>query len=215
MKNKFYTILTVLILCSLALTFSACTENGETTSSEDEKERTTVETIEEEDIPGPETISTENIAIDGSIDSHEYFFSLKDGTTGLEIYWSNDKQYIYIGIIASSSGWTAIGFNPEFAMKGANIIFMVIDGQDVVMRDDFGNSTFSHSSDMDLGGSFDVEEYAGKADGGEAVYEFKMLLDTGDEFDSILNHGEQYKVIFAVKSRSIDFDNKHIKKSNR
>jgi len=91
---------------------------------------------------------------------------------------------------------------------------MAIDGQDVVMRDDFGNSNFSHSSDMDLGGSFDVVEYAGKADGNEAVYEFKMLLDTGDEFDNTLNHGEQYKVILAVNSRSIDFDNKHTKKSS-
>lgn len=210
MKNKFYAILLVLILCSMALTSFACTE---TTFSEDEKERTTVETIKEEDVPDPETFSTENIIIDGSIDSHEYFFSLKDGTTALEIYWSNDKQYIYIGIIASSSGWTAIGFNPEFAMKGANIIFMAIDGQDVVMRDDFGNSTFSHSPDMELGGSFDVEEYAGKADGGETVYEFKMLLDTGDEFDSILNYGEQHKIIFSVNSQSIDFDNKHTKKT--
>jgi len=73
MKNKFYTILIALILCSLVSAFSACTKNRETTSPEDEKERTAVETMEEEDAPGTETISTENITIDGSIDSHEYF----------------------------------------------------------------------------------------------------------------------------------------------
>ena len=148
MKNQSYTMLVVLIICILALTFSSCAETKETTSSEDKQENTAA--------PDSETLSTENIVIDGSMDSHEYFFSLKDETTGLEVYWSNDKQYIYIGIIAGSSGWTAIGFNPEFAMKGANIIFMAIDGKDIVMRDDFGNSTFSHSPDEDLGGSFDL-----------------------------------------------------------
>ena len=206
MKNQFFTMLVVLIICILALTFSSCAETKETTSSEDKQENTAV--------PDSETLSTENIVIDGSMDSHEYFFSLKDETTGLEVYWSNDRQYIYIGIIAGSSGWTAIGFNPEFAMKGANIIFMAIDGKDIVMRDDFGNSTFSHSPDQDLGGSFDVEEYAVKADGDTAMYEFKMLLDSGDEFDGVLNAGEEYKVILSVNDRVIDFDSKHTKKSS-
>ena len=206
MKNQFFTMLVVLIICILALTFSSCAETKETTSSEDKQENTAV--------PDSETLSTENIVIDGSMDSHEYFFSLKDETTGLEVYWSNDRQYIYIGIIAGSSGWTAIGFNPEFAMKGANIIFMAIDGKDIVMRDDFGNSTFSHSPDQDLGGSFDVEEYAVKADGDTAMYEFKMLLDSGDKFDGVLNAGEEYKVILSVNDRIIDFDSKHTKKSS-
>ena len=214
MKNEFFTILIVLIICSLTPAFSACTETMEPISSEDEEESTTVETIEEEDTLDPETFSTKNIVIDGSINSHEYLYSLKDEGTGIEVHWLNDDQYIHIGIIANSSGWTAIGFNPEFAMKGANIIFMAIDDQDIIMRDDFGNSNFSHSSDMDLGGSFDIEEYAGKSDGNKAVYEFKMLLDTGDEFDGILNPGVQYKVIFAVNSRGIDFNSKHTKKSS-
>ena len=206
MKNQSYTMLVVLIICILALTFSSCAETKETKSSEEKQENTAA--------PDSETLSTENIVIDGSMDSHEYFFSLKDETTGLEVYWSNDRQYIYIGIIAGSSGWTAIGFNPEFAMKGANIIFMAIDGKDIVMRDDFGNSTFSHSPDQDLGGSFDVEEYAVKADGDTAMYEFKMLLDSGDEFDGVLNAGEEYKVILSVNDRVIDFDSKHTKKSS-
>ena len=206
MKNQSYTMLVVLIICILALTFSSCAETKETKSSEDKQENTAA--------PDSETLSTENIVIDGSMDSHEYFFSLKDETTGLEVYWSNDRQYIYIGIIAGSSGWTAIGFNPEFAMKGANIIFMAIDGKDIVMRDDFGNSTFSHSPDQDLGGSFDVEEYAVKADGDTAMYEFKMLLDSGDEFDGVLNAGEEYTVILSVNDRIIDFDSKHTKKSS-
>jgi hypothetical protein len=206
MKNQFYIMLIVLIICILALTFSSCAKTKETTSSEDKQENTAA--------PDPETFLTENIIIDGSMDSHEYLFSLKDETTGLEVYWSNDRKYIYIDIIAGSSGWTAIGFNPEFAMKGANIIFMAINGKDIVMRDDFGNSTFSHSPDEDLGGSFDVEEYAVKVDGDVAMYELKMLLDSGDEFDGVLNAGEEYKVILSVNDRVIDFDSKHTKKSS-
>ena len=222
MKNKFYALLTVLIICLFALTFSACIETREPTSSEDVKESAAVETTREEsgneeerkETPDPETFSTENIIIDGSINSHEYFFSLKDETTGMEVYWSNDEQFIYVGIITDSSGWTSIGFDPGSAMKGANIIFMAIDDQNTMMRDDFGTSTFSHSSDEDLGGSFDIEEYAGKSDGNVAAYEFKMLLDTGDEFDGVLEPGEQYKVIFAANSRGNDFDSKHTKRSS-
>ncbi|MFC2145702.1 hypothetical protein ACFLQQ_05165, partial [Actinomycetota bacterium] len=82
------------------------------------------------------------------------------------------------------------------------------------MRDDFGNSTFSHTPDEDLGGSFDIEEYTGSADEDKAVYEFKMLLDSGDEFDSVLNPGEKHKVIFSVNDRVIDFDSKHNKKKS-
>jgi len=60
----------------------------------------------------------------------------------------------------------------------------------------------------------DQEEYAGKPDGDTAVYEFKILLDSGDEFDGVLNPGEEHKVIFSVNDRVIDFDSKHTKKSS-
>ena len=41
-----------------------------------------------------------------------------------------------------------------------------------------------------------------------------MLLDSGDEFDGVLNAGEEYKVILSVNDRVIDFDSKHTKKSS-
>jgi hypothetical protein len=222
MKNRSNTFFIILMACILALTFSACTENREPIPSEDGNEGTAVETVageaggEEggEKTPDPETFSVEDIIIDGHLNSHEYIFSLKDETTGMEVYWANDEQHIYIGIITDSTGWTSIGFDPESAMKGANIIFMAIDDQGIVIRDDFGTSTFSHSSDEDLGGSFDIEEYAGKPDGDVAVYEFKIMMDTGDEFDSVLVPGEEYKVILATNSGGVNFDSKHTKKSS-
>jgi hypothetical protein len=212
MRNKIFNLSILLMISIFALTFLACT-GAEDADTETMEESTEIET-EKEETADPGSFSTNDIVIDGSIESHEYPFALNDDATGMEVFWLNDTQYIYIGIIASSSGWTAIGFNPEAAMKGANILFMSIDGQDVSIRDDFGTSTFSHSSDEEIGGSFDVEEYAGSSEGDRAVYELKILLNTGDEFDGVLSPGEEYKVIFATNDGSTDFDSKHSKRSS-
>jgi len=147
--------------------------------------------------------------IDGSIDPGEYIHSLTENATGIEFFWSHDGQELFAGIKTVSSGWISAGFDPQSAMKDANIIFMALDGEDVMIRDDFGTSAFSHDDDVELGGTNDITASAAGRDGGITVYEFSIPLDSGDEFDRVLVPGNEYGVIFAVNDNGIDFDSKH------
>jgi len=173
------------------------------------------ETVEaKEEIINTGAASAEAVVINGEIGNGEYMASLQDNNTGIQLFWSNDSQDLYIGIITDSGGWVAVGFDPQSAMKGANIIFMALDGGTVLLRDDFGTSSFSHDSDEKLGGSNDISESAGKKDGDKAVYEFIIPLDSSDEFDKVLSPGNSYKVILSLNSSNTDFDRKHSARSS-
>lgn len=223
MGSKSLTVLIFTIIISLILLISAsCTGAEELTPVREEVTEEEPEMEEAEEEPGdksadPETaepITLGGTTIDGVIEEGEYSGNTFNEATGIDLYYSIDDMYLYVGVKSSDSGWTAIGFDPESAMKGADIIFMSIESGELVMRDDFGTGTFSHSSDVDLGGSFDIVESAVSTAGGEAIYEFSKPLDSGDEFDKVMVPGNVYKVIFSVNDSSSDFDRKHTFRSS-
>lgn len=153
--------------------------------------------------------SAKNINIDGTVSQGEYPFSHNNRDTGIVMHWFNDSNNLYICLESKSAGWTAIGFDPSFVKKNANIILFAMDGENVMVRDDFGVSTYSHSSDQDLGGNSDITWYAGKKVGDGATFEFVLPLNSGDKFDKSLEPGNTYTVIFAINSSDNDFDIKH------
>lgn len=219
LKPVLITIIFVIVLFFLMAGCSQVVEPspGETgkevmTQEEESLENETMETEEKTVDTG--AISAESVTIDGEIDDAEYMSSIQDSTTGIELFWSHNNQDLYIGIITGSPGWVSIGFDPQSAMKGANIIFLALDGDTVIVRDDFGTSSFGHDEDVKLGGSPDIVEFAGKKSGNGAVYEFIMPMDSGDEFDSSLSPGNSYKIILAVNNSNIDFDRKHTARSS-
>lgn len=162
----------------------------------------------------PDDFSSENINIDGMAGPDEYPFSYEDKETGIVMYWFNDSRNLYLCLESQSAGWTAIGFDPGFVKKGANIILFAMDSENVIVRDDYGVSSYSHSSDQDLGGSFDIIQYAGKKVGSGATFEFVLPLKSGDEFDKFLEPGNTYKVILAINSIDINFTVKHTNASS-
>jgi hypothetical protein len=211
-------ILAFAILMVISMLLFSCTQDTEGQEQEsaagDAQDR---EPVEETADDGTGTMAEEaestdtdmSPVIDGSIDPGEYPHSLTENATGIEFFWSHDGQELFAGIKTGSSGWVSAGFDPQSAMKDANIIFMALDGEDVVMRDDFGTSTFSHDDDVKLGGTNDITAFAAGRDGGITVYEFSIPLDSGDEFDRVLVPGNEYGIIFAVNDNGIDFDSKH------
>lgn len=40
----------------------------------------------------------------------------------MTVYWRIDKEQIHVKLTAKTTGWVAIGFDPEKAMQGADII---------------------------------------------------------------------------------------------
>lgn len=193
-----------LILLSIIIFLYGCT--GAVSDAGDINETTATT---EEGTVSVDNASGSTAVVDGIINQAEYGSSIKDNATGIELYWSNDSSRLNIGMITGADGWAAVGFDPQTSMSGANIIFMALDGANMLVRDDFGTSVFAHSDDESLGGSNDIIEYSGTRDSGISIYEFSIPLDSKDEFDKVLVPGNTYKVILALNSNSTDFNTKH------
>lgn len=115
-----------------------------------------------------------------------------------EIYWLNDDQYVYIGMMAKTSGWIAIGFGPETMMKNLDIIEGIVTDSKLTISDQFSSGNFGpHLPDTQLGGTDDILASGGKVDNGYTTIEFKRKLDTGDKYDKPLVKGKN-KIAWAI-----------------
>jgi hypothetical protein len=172
-------------------------------------------------IPAPESMAPETEAtlpqtelrsisyvVDGVIGETEYAHSTQ--VAGVTVYWINDSQALQIGLVAPVHGYIGFGIDPEFGMKGANIVIAAVeaDGR-VVARDDYGIGTMSHAADVDSGGMNDILSVAGSETADQTVVEFVIPLDSGDPFDKTLTAGETYGILVSYQATSDDFTIKH------
>lgn len=146
---------------------------------------------------------------DGTVESapiemiNQITFQEYQSTTvqGIELQWRTSDEYLYVNVIAPTTGWVAVGFNPTNQMADANIIIGYVDDDgEVYIRDDFGTSSGSHAADEGLGGTDDVDDEFGKEENGMTTIHFKIPLDSGDQYDQALTLGMQYPVILAYGS---------------
>jgi DOMON domain len=107
-----------------------------------------------------------------------------------------------------TSGWISVGFNPSSMMKDANFIIGYVSGGTGFMRDDWGISSTTHSSDVGLGGTEDIELIDASESSGVSELEFKIPLDSGDQFDRVLEIDQTYPIILA-RGDTDDFDSYH------
>ncbi|PWI47063.1 hypothetical protein CEE45_13490 [Candidatus Heimdallarchaeota archaeon B3_Heim] len=123
--------------------------------------------------------------IDGIINSGEYNSSKSFGSGAFELSWELiDATSISIGIVAQTTGWVAIGFDPTTQMQDADIIYAWVEANGtVVIIDAFSlNPTGgNHPLDTDLGGTDDILSYNGIENATSTSIEFTRLLSTGDE----------------------------------
>jgi hypothetical protein len=120
---------------------------------------------------------------------------------GIELQWRTDDEYLYVNVIAPTTGWVSVGFDPTNQMADANILIGYVDDMgEVMVRDDFGTSSTSHASDESLGGFDDIEDYWGYEENGETFLRFQIPLDSGDMYDKVLVPGNTYTIILAYGS---------------
>lgn len=115
---------------------------------------------------------------------------------GITMQWRTDDSYIYINLIAPTTGWVAVGFDPQVQMQGSDILIGYYDGE-VMMRDDYGNTPTGHTADTNLGGTDDIMIISGMEMEGNTHLKFKIPLDSGDQYDNVLVPGSQHTVILA------------------
>ncbi len=117
-----------------------------------------------------------------------------------EVHWSSDSQYACFAIKAKTTGWVAIGFDPESFMKNADIVEGFVSDGKVTVLDMFSTGDFGpHPQDIQQGGTNDILESGGAEENGFTVIEFKRKIDTGDKFDKVLGKGT-HKIIWAFGS---------------
>jgi hypothetical protein len=138
---------------------------------------------------------------DGIISADEYQQSKP--YADYTISWSNDAEYVYIGMKAKTAGWVAVGFGAETLMKNADIIEGSVKDGNLTIADMFSTGEFGpHPPDIQSGGTDDILASAGKAENGYTTVEFKRKLDTGDKFDRPLVKGIN-KIIWAYANEPV------------
>lgn len=111
---------------------------------------------------------------------------------------------------AQTSGWVAVGFDPEEDMDQANLIIGYVRENTTYVRDDWGTSETAHAADTDLGGVNNVTRVFGRQEGSFTEIRFTIPLNSGDIFDKILIPGQSYNIIVARGLNNADnFDSMH------
>jgi hypothetical protein len=147
------------------------------------------------------------VAIDGVVFPGEYPHRLDAG--GFEVHWSNDINYLRVGLVSPGTGFMAIGFDPTYRMKGANYILAAVENGRVKTRDDYGDGAVSHTADVLLGGTDDILEASGREENGKTTVEFVIPLRTRDANDVTLVPGETYDILIAYHETSDSFAVRH------
>ncbi|HRW93414.1 MAG TPA: DOMON domain-containing protein [Thermotogota bacterium] len=145
-----------------------------------------------------------NELINGQLDGELQKFVNRSGN--FELYWKvleNDE--LYFAIRAKTTGWVAVGFDPSFMMKDADIkIANIVDGV-VTIEDHYGNSATGHRQDDQK----EIVEYAGSEQDGWTFVEWIMPLDSGNPGDKPVKIGQKNKVILAFSSSTDSLWRKH------
>lgn len=157
----------------------------------------------------PEPISAFSVEIDGTISENEYDSSAEFRAGDYKLYWSVVGDEIYFGIICKTTGWVGLGIEPERGKIDADMIIgWVTDTGKVEIFDTYSKSESSHPQDIDLGGTFDISDYAGTQSSTQTIIEFKRPLATDDQYDKTIPANGTLKIIWAFGS-SDSFSKKH------
>ncbi|MGC9522232.1 MAG: DOMON domain-containing protein [Anaerolineae bacterium] len=152
--------------------------------------------------------ATANWSADGIITDGEYASNADFGD--MRIWWRNDEDTLYLGMEGDTSGWVAIGLNPQQGMQGADYLFGYVENGEALLWDAWGTAPRgpNHPPDEDLGGTDDIVDFAGVEEAGVTRFELQIPLDSGDDYDHTLEPGENYPFIVAIGHED-DYDAYH------
>jgi hypothetical protein len=148
--------------------------------------------------------------IDGRIDAGEYVFKSEfDGGEHI-LYWRIQGDTVVFAIEGKTSGWVALGIDPEEVMDKADMIFgWVTESGEAKIVDAYSTGQIGpHPPDTELGGSADVLEFGGTERDGVTTIEFSRPLSTDDSYDKDVPEEGTLKVIWAYGD-SDDFEEYH------
>jgi len=116
---------------------------------------------------------------------------------------------IHVEMAAKTTGWVAVGFDPEKAMSGANIIIGAVKKGKFKVEDHYADRKRGHSNDKKFGGKNDVLNPSGSEENGITTISFSFPLDTGDKYDKPINPAGMTKIMLAYGAGKDSFKNRH------
>jgi hypothetical protein len=148
--------------------------------------------------------------LNGIIDSDEYDHVASFGGEEFKLHWKVQNDTILMAMEGKTTGWVAIGLDPEERMKGADMIFGWVTGSGgVSVVDAYATGpTGPHPKDTDQGGTSDILCFGGSEDAGTTIIEFKRLLSTVDTKDKDIPATGEITIIWATGTND-DFDSQH------
>ena len=127
----------------------------------------------------------------------------------MQFSWTIEGDLIHVQLSAKTTGWVGIGFDPEKAMSGANIIIGAVKKGKFRVEDHYGNRKRGHANDEKLGGKNDVINPSGSEKDGVTTISFTFPLNTGDEYDKPINPQGKSLVMLAYGSGKDSFKTRH------
>ena len=153
--------------------------------------------------------------LDGVLAEGEYAAVFRDEETGMELHWTIVGEKIYLGLRSPGSGWVAVGFAPEGPMmKGADILIGYVQNGEAFVEDNFADGPVNHKPDSELGGTDNVEEFAGSEGADGTILELVRPLNTGDPYDRPLTPGEGEVTLLLAYAEKDDFISYHAKRAS-
>ncbi|MFW3146937.1 MAG: DOMON domain-containing protein, partial [Thermoplasmatota archaeon] len=148
--------------------------------------------------PPPPPPPPRNTTLDGIVSSDEYDDSASFGGGSFEVHWTVNGSRIWMALVAQTTGWVSIGFEPSVAMKDADMVFGWVEADLAKTEDHWGTGMTTHARDEELGGSYDLFSFNGTESGGVTTIEFIRELDTGDAYDRVIPSNGSLNIIWAI-----------------
>ena len=101
----------------------------------------------------------------------------------MTVYWSLEGDKIHMELAAKTTGWVAIGIDPENAMAGADIIIGAVKKGKFKIEDHYADKKRNHSPDKKLGGANHVLNPAGSEADGVTTISFSLNLNPAEKWD--------------------------------
>ncbi|MFH2091476.1 MAG: DOMON domain-containing protein [Pseudomonadota bacterium] len=127
----------------------------------------------------------------------------------MQFSWTVEGENIHVMLSAETTGWVAIGFDPEDAMQGANIIIGAVKDGQFKVEDHYGDRKRGHTSDEELGGKNNVLNPSGTEEGGITTISFTLPLKADEKWDKPINSSGITRIMLAYGAGQDSFKSRH------
>jgi hypothetical protein len=127
----------------------------------------------------------------------------------MSFQWKIDGDRIHIKLVAKTTGWVGIGFNPSKFMKDANFILGYVKDGKPALTDHFGTGERKHEGDKKLGGKSNISNIFGKEENGETEIGFTFPLNSKDPNDREIEVDQDTMILLAYGAGRDSFRSLH------